>query len=147
MSYSNRNDYLSSTDKIYSNDVQKTQAELALTEVAETLFAESLMSDKTRTEETDGTLQKRITSPKDKVGKSLNSDCQNTKPNKDYSLDFVFPGNCIEVQREIKDIFDEEMKKACNSSKVFKDCFSNCAIGALFRNEKKLGALISKSKL
>ena len=64
-----------------------------------------------------------------------------------YFLGFVFPGNCVKIHKEIKKIFEEEMEKSCKASTTFKACFENCAIGALFRNEKKLGAIISKTKL
>ena len=42
MSYSFRNEYLSNNDNIYLTVAQETQAEMALTEVAETIFQENL---------------------------------------------------------------------------------------------------------
>ena len=90
-------------------------------------------------------IQDWSTSTKDKVVPFVG---QNIKPNKkDYSLGFIFPGNCVKVQKEIKATFDEETKKAYNASKAFKACFGNYAIGALFRKEKKPRALISRNKL
>ena len=89
-------------------------------------------------------IRERIISPTDKVVSFQTTLDQTTKPKKDYSLGFVFPGNCVEIHKEIKKIFEEEMEKSCKASTTFKACFENCAIGALFRNEKKLGAIISK---
>ena len=92
-------------------------------------------------------IKEGIISPKDKVVSFQITLDQTTKPKKDYFLGFVFPGNCVEIHKEIKKIFDEEMEKSCKASTTFKACFQNCAIGALFRNEKKLGANIFKTKL
>ena len=91
---------------------------------------------------------KSVISP-DKVSKNTlfrNSETQ-TKAEVDYSLGFVFPGECHEVKQKIQDIFNQEMLVACNKSKVFSECFKNTPVGALFLNEKKLGTLISISKL
>ena len=97
--------------------------------------------------EVRASIQDRTISPTDKVVPFQTTLGQTTKPKKDYSLGFVFPGNCVEIHKEIKKIFNEEMEKSCKTSPAFKACFQNCAIGALFRNEKKLGAIISKTKL
>ena len=51
------------------------------------------------------------------------------------------------MKKDIQNIFDEEYRKACLSSHISQQCFNNTKIGAAFRNEKKLGTLISKSKL
>jgi hypothetical protein len=59
----------------------------------------------------------------------------------------VWMGNCVEIHKDIKKIFDEELEKNCKASPTFKACFENCAIGPLFRNEKKIGAIISKTKI
>ena len=66
---------------------------------------------------------------------------------KNYSLGFVLPGECYEVKKDIINIFDEEFKKACNISRSFQECFKDFKVGAIFKNEKKIGAVISKSKL
>ena len=58
-----------------------------------------------------------------------------------------FPGEYYEIKQDIQNIFEAEYKKACLTSQNFKECFSNAHIGAVFNNEKNLGALISKSKL
>ena len=97
--------------------------------------------------EVGASIRDRTTSPTDKVVPFQTTLGQTTKPKKDYSLGFIFPGNGVEIHKEIKKIFDEEMEKSCKASPAFKACFQNCAIGALFRNEKKLGAIISKTKL
>ena len=122
---------------------------MALSEVTESIFQYNLQPDQNiQDKEVGASIQNRTTSPTDKVVVSFQTTLdQTTKPKKDYSLGFVFPGNCVEIHKEIKKIFDEEMEKSCKASPTFKACFQNCAIGALFRNEKKLGAIISKTKL
>ena len=72
---------------------------------------------------------------------------KNQKSTTDFSLDFIFPGECYEIRKDIQNIFDEEYKKACLSSTTFQQCFSKAHIEALFRNEKKVGDLITTSKL
>ena len=148
VSYMSRDKYLSSNDKIYSAIVQETKAEMALDEVAESIFQDHLKPDQNKQEKEVGTsIKEGIISPTDKVVSFQTTLDQTTKPKKDYFLGFVFPGNCVEIHKEIKKIFDEEMEKSCKASPTFKACFQNCATGALFRNEKKLGAIISKTKL
>ena len=84
----------------------------------------------------------------DKVGQfGQLSVLKNKTSSKDFSLGFIFPGECQEVKKVIQNIFGKEYRKACLSSYTFQQCFNNTKIGAAFRNEKKLGALISKSKL
>ena len=146
VSYMSRDKYLSSNDKIYSAFVQEMQVEMVLDEAAEDTFKDHLKPDQNE-KETGTSIRERIISPKDKVVSFQTTLDQITKPKKDYSLGFVFPGNCVEIHKEIKKIFEEEMEKSCKASTTFKACFENCAIGALFRNEKKLGAIISKTKL
>ena len=104
---------------------------MALTKVGETIFQDNLNLELNNKEEEVGAfIQDRSTSTKDKVVPFRKFVGQNIKPNKkDYSLGFIFPGNCVEVQKEIKATFDEETEKACNASKAFKACFGNYAIG------------------
>ena len=93
---------------------------------------------------------KTTTSPKDKVvtfSKTNGPFSKQEKSKIDYSLGLVLPGECQELKKDIQSIFEEEKKKSCNLSTTFKDCFSHMKISALFKNEKKLGALITKSKL
>ena len=40
----------------------------------------------------------------------------------DYSLGFVFPGECYEVRKKILDAFNEQMLNACKKSKSVSDC-------------------------
>jgi len=97
-----------------------------------------------------GSFQGWDISPTDKVVHSeysLVPKNANNKPTKDFSLGLIFPGECFELKKDIQNIFKEEFTKSCNSSKSFKDCFATSTIGALFKNEKKMGAIISKSKL
>ena len=56
VSYSSRNKYLSNNDKIYSTVVQETQAELALTEVAETTLQETSTKSRTKQRKRSGLL-------------------------------------------------------------------------------------------
>ena len=72
---------------------------------------------------------------------------QKKKSTKDYSLGCVFPGECYELKKDIQNIFKEELDKACQRSSSFRQCFEDTKVAAIFCNEKKLGALISKSKL
>ena len=46
VSYASRDKYLSSNDKIYSTVVQETQAEMALSEVMESMFQYNLKPEK-----------------------------------------------------------------------------------------------------
>ena len=69
------------------------------------------------------------------------------KPCIDFSLGFVLPGECHQLKKDISTILQEEKKKSCKRSQYFKDCFEEIKIDALFKNEKKLGALITKSKI
>ena len=56
VSYSSRNKYLSNNDNIYSTVVQETQAELALTEVAETTLQETSTKSRTKQRKRSGLL-------------------------------------------------------------------------------------------
>ena len=68
VSYASTNEYLSTNDKIYSTVVQETQAKMALTEVAETIFQENLNQELHQTvEEVWASIRDRKTSAKDKV--------------------------------------------------------------------------------
>ena len=46
-----------------------------------------------------------------------------------------------------KPINNTVKEKCCKNSTSFKECLTSTKISALFNNEKKLGALITKSKL
>ena len=125
---------------------------MVLIEVAEEIFRDHLLNTDPDQNKAEGDLRDKC-----KDGKTSSTDKvvpfgqfhgpQKQKPNKDFSLSFVFPGEIYELKKDIKNIFDEEFSRACQTSTSFKQCFENCNIGALFKNEKKLGALISKSKL
>ena len=152
VSYSSRNKYLFTSDKIYSNVVQETQAEAAITEVGEAIFDNHFnTSNQDRSKEVEDlreTIKDGKTPTTDKVvpfGKLPG--LKSKKSNIDFSLGFVLPGECYELKKDIQNIFDEEYRKASTSSSSFQQCFNNTKIGALFRNEKKIGDLISKSKL
>jgi len=82
--------------------------------------------------EVGASIQDRTISPTDKVVPFQTTLGQTTKPKKDYSLGFVFPGNCVEIHKEIKKIFNEEMEKSCKTSPAFKAYFQNCAVERLF---------------
>ena len=72
---------------------------MALTEVAETIFQDNLNQELNNQEEEVGaSIQDRSTSTKDKVVPFRTVLGQTTKPKKDYSLGFIFPGNCVEIQ-------------------------------------------------
>ena len=102
---------------------------MALNEVAESISQDHLQQDQNMQEkEVGATIQGRTTSPTDKVVSFQTTLGQTTKPKKDYSLGFVFPGNCVEIHKEIKKIFNEEMEKSCKTSPAFKAYFQNCAM-------------------
>ena len=130
VSYASRNKYLSTDDKIYSTVVQETQAEMALHDVTESIFQYNLQPDQNMQEkEVEASIQDRTISPTDKVVPFQTTLGQTTKPQKkDSSHGFVFPGNCVEIHKEIKKIFNEEMEKSCKTSPSFKACFKNCAM-------------------
>ena len=111
---------------------------MALNEVAESIFQDHLQPDQnTQEKEVGASIKERTISTTDKVVSFQTALGQTTEPKKDYSLGFVFPGNCVEIHKEIKQIFNEEMEKSCKASPAFSACFQNCAFGALFRNGKK----------
>ena len=154
VSYSSRNKYLLTSDKCYSTVIQETEAEAALIEVGEEMFNDHLINStrelSKKKEDLGALFRDGDISPTDKVVHSeysLVPKNANNKPTKDFSLGLIFPGECFELKKDIQNIFKEEFTKSCNSSKSFKDCFATSTIGALFKNEKKMGAIISKSKL
>ena len=137
-------------DNIYSNVIQETEAEKALEELAEETFQDHLASSIPNQTEEDprGIVKIGTILPKDKVGFFDHlTEPQNKKPTKDYSLGCIFPGECYGFRKDIQDIFKEALDKACQRSSIFQQCFAVVKVGAIFRNEKKLGALVSKSKL
>ena len=89
--------------------------------------------------EVGASIKERTISPTDKVVSFQTTLVKQQNRKKDYSLGFVFPGNWVEIHKEIKQIFNEEMEKSCKTSPVFfSACFQNCAFGALFRKGKKV---------
>jgi len=151
VNYSSRNKLLATNDTIYSTVVQETKADMALIEMAEEIFNHHLNEEPIILEEsTLVASEKTTTSPKDKVvtiSKTNGPFSKQEKSNIDYSLGLVLPGECQELKKDIQSIFAEEMEKHSNLSTTFKDCFSHSKISTLFKNEKKLGALITKTKL
>ena len=94
--------------------------------------------------------QEMTTTPINKVGSKTNRMIPYTKqekPQVDFSLGFALPGECFELKKDILSIFNEEQQRSCRKSRKFKECFGEKKIVALFKNEKKIGALITKSKL
>ena len=149
--YSSRNKLLATNDTIYSTVVQETQADMALIEIAEEIFSRRLNEEPTIMEESRLVVSGNTTiSPKDKVVTFSKTNGPRSKQEKskiDYSLGLVLPGECQELKKDIQSIFVEEKEKCCSLSTTFKACFNDMKIAALFKNEKKLGALISKTKL
>ena len=151
VSYTSRNKYLTNGDKIYSNVIQETQADQAIIEVAEETFSNNLGEEPTTMEGNfPVALEEMTTSPINKVGSKTNQMVSYTKQEKPqvvFSLGFVLPGECFELKKDILSIFNEEQQRSCRKSRKFKECFGEKKIVALFKNEKKIGALITKSKL
>ena len=91
VSYASRNKYLSTNDKIYSTVVQETQAEMALSEVAESIFQDNLQPDQNMQEkEVGASIQDRTISPTDKVVPFQTTLGQTTKPQKKITLLVLF---------------------------------------------------------
>ena len=116
VSYSSRNKYLFTSDKIYSNVVQVMQAEAAITEVGEEIFDNHFnTSNQDRSKEVEDpreTIKDGKTSTTDKValfGKLPG--LKSKKTNIDFSLGFVFPGECYELKKNIQNIFDKNIEK------------------------------------
>ena len=109
VSYSNRHKYLLTSDNIYSNVIQETQADKALTEVAEEMFREHITTKSQDPnlgkQELRGTNKDGTTTPTDKVVPfgELN-DQQISVSRKNFSLGFVFPGECYELKKGIEQI-------------------------------------------
>ena len=91
VSYASRNKYLSTNDKGYSTVVQETQAEMALSEVAESVFQDNFNPEqKYQEEEVGAIIRDRNTSPKDKVVPFRTILGQTTKPKKIILLVLFF---------------------------------------------------------
>ena len=141
-SYSSRNKYLFTSDKIYSNVVQVMQAEAAITEVGEAIFDNHFnTSNQDRSKEVEDlreTIKDGKTPTTDKVVPfGILPGLKSKKSNIDFSLGFVLPGECYELKKDIQNIFDEEYRKASTSSSYFQQCFNNTKIGAFFLSGKK----------
>ena len=106
VSYSSRNKYLFTSDKIYSNVVQETQAEAAIKEVGGAIFDNHFnISNQDRSKEVED-LRETI-----KDGKTLTTDkvepfgqlpgLKSKKSNIAFSLGFVLPGECYELKKVI----------------------------------------------
>ena len=122
VSYSSRNKYLFTSDKIYSNVVQETQAEAAIMEVGEAIFNDHFNS-LARKWKTSGKFSK--------TGKLL------------QQIRLYLLGNYLVKKTKNQTLICSVLPGKCS----FQQCFNNSQIGALFSNEQKLGDLISKSKL
>ena len=136
------------TQKIF---VQEMKTDIALIEIVEEIFSRRLNEEPIIMEENTLVASgKRTISPKDKVVtfSKMNGPLSKQEKSKiDYSLGLVLPGECQELKKDIQSIFVEEKEKSCSLSTTFKACFYDMKIAALFKNEKKLGALITKTKL
>ena len=146
MSYSTRDIYLFSNNKCVSNIIQDTEVEAIFVEEGEETMQELLLP----TDHT-GNVQKNQGEalPRDEVGhiEQNITPFSNRKSKVDFSLGFTFPGECSCLRKDIQKIFDEEYFEACRRSKEFQKCFRECRFLALFKNEKSLGSLISKTLL
>ena len=76
------------------------------------------------------TIRDGKTSPTDKVVPfGQLSGLKNKKSTNDFSLGFIFPGECYELKKDIQNMFDGEHRKVCTSS--FQQCLKDSHIGAL----------------
>jgi len=105
VSYASRNKYLSTNDKIYSTVMQETQADMALNEVAESIFQDHLQPDQNTQEKEVGTsIKERTISPTDKVVSFQTTLGQTTKPKKRLLSLFCFSRKlCRNTQRNQTD--------------------------------------------
>ena len=105
VSYASRNKYLSTNDKIYSTVMQETQAEMALNEVAESIFQDHLQPDQnTQEKEVGASIKERTISPTDKVVYFQTTLGQKTKPKKRFLSWFCFSRKlCTNTQRNQED--------------------------------------------
>ena len=118
-------------------------ADQAIIEVAEETFSNNLGEEPTTREGNfPVALEEMNMSPINKVESKTNqmvSYTKREKPQVDFSLGFVLPGECFEL-KDFLSIFNEEQQRSCQKSRKFKECFGEKKIVALFKNEKKLGA-------
>ena len=137
MSYYSRNKYASCNEKIYSTVVQETQAELALPEVAETIFQENLNQKLNQTEKRSGllsgtgTLQQKI---RLYVFESLMVKTQNQK--KTILLVLSPQEVATNCKKKSKPSLMKKWTKLA-TTETFKACFSNFATGVLISRSKK----------
>ena len=104
VSYSSRNKYLLTNDKIYSNVIQETQAEAALVEVAEETFRDHLSeTDQTKTRgdlrDIDKDGQTSATNKVVPFGQ-LNGP-QKQKPNTDFFLGLINGKSIVDLHKRI----------------------------------------------
>ena len=85
--------------------MQETKAEMALDEVAESIFQDHLKPDQNKQEkEVETSIKEGITSPTDKVVSFQTTPDQTTKPKKRLLSWFCFPRKlCRNTQRDQKD--------------------------------------------
>ena len=116
VSYASRNKYLSTNDKMYSTVVQETQVEMALSEVAESIFQDNLQPDKNMQEkEVGASIQNRTISPTDKVVPFKTTLGQTTKPKKKLLSWFCFSRKLCRNTQRIKTDFQRRDGKELQS--------------------------------
>ena len=128
VSYSSRNKYLFTSDKIYSNVVKETQAEAAILEMVETIFQDHLNSTNQEQSKEVGDLRDIFKEGKtpttDKVVPFDQSfDLKNKKSNSDFLLVLFFQENATSWKK----IFKISLTKNISKSVCFQHPFNNAS--------------------
>ena len=66
--------------------------------------------------------------------------------NKKERLCCIFPGSCLEIEKEIKQIFKEELSLLFKS-KTMNQVFENINVCAIIKNKQSIKNLVVKSKI
>ena len=98
-----------------------------------------------------GSLCKRVANPlsNEKMKKQKTSACMtvlSSDRNKKERLCCIFPGSVLELQKEVNQIFKEELDLLFKS-RTMKKVFENINVCAIFKNKKSIKNLVVKSKI
>ena len=174
--YSNRAKFLDGNpdDTCYYQGTRETQADTTLIKIGEGIMKETLgtitreaaavasededteVSKETSTYRTvlssKGSLCKRVACPSsnnEKMKKQKTSACMtvlSSSRNKKERLCCIFPGSCLEIEKEIKQIFKDELSLLFKS-KTMSRVFENINVCAIIKNKQSIKNLVVKSKI
>ena len=175
MIYSNRAKFLDDNPDAtcYYQGTRVKLADATLIKIRETILKETLSTDTreaaevvSEDEDTEvseeastcrnglfskGSLYKRVANPlsNEKMKKQKTSACMtflSSDRNKKERLCCIFPGSCLEIQKEIKQIFKEELSLLFKS-KTMSRVFENINVCAIIKNKQSIKNLVVKSKI